>query len=237
MDAEAESESKSGFEDAFYLRMIALIENLSELTKCYFQGTSSEHLLRLLHKAYNIIVQASKMLITGAHYPSQRFQTLISRTCKKLSPSVYAFILPKSSRVTGIEESKAKIKREQILVPKLIFEIERFDHFVIRLSSVFKIEMTRWLKTSTTRDFRLHKDQLDENELAEANEKKQKKIKKEKSQKKKSQKKPKEEESEENQDSQVVEEELQEKKTSKKRKSKSQGKKGKASQKNHKKKN
>lgn len=70
--------------------------------------------------------------------------------------------------------SASKAEKEARIVPMLIFEVEKFEALVVTLSSKWKQDLLRFMKRSTSRDFRIQP-----NEVSKAIEKKEKEASKE----------------------------------------------------------
>jgi len=142
----------------------SLAEILAELTQTGFQEPAQaqgEGLIKLLQKFYKVMTSATKTLFASKRFPPPNYQRLVQFICKKVSTNVAPF-LAHLQQSHGIEESKAKIKKEQSLLPNLIFQIERFEHFLIKLSASTKdkVDLTKWLSRSTMRDFQINRDEL-----------------------------------------------------------------------------
>lgn len=58
--------------------------------------------------------------------------------------------------------SSAKILRETKPIPNLIFAIEKYEEFLIKLSKKSKVNLMQYIKLSTSRDFRINAATLDE---------------------------------------------------------------------------
>jgi Fanconi anemia group I protein len=52
-------------------------------------------------------------------------------------------------------KQKAKIQRESKMIPNLIFAVEQFERHLIQLSRKSKVDFMQYMKRSTSRDFKI----------------------------------------------------------------------------------
>lgn len=95
-----------------------------------------------------------------------RFDRVVKLSGKQLSPLVYKFILyleesqkreatsPKKKKVDS-SVLKNKVLKETKLIPKLVYEIEQFSKFVMKLSKKSDIDLSKLVGQGTVRDFRI----------------------------------------------------------------------------------
>ncbi|WCJ23472.1 Fanconi anemia group I protein [Euphorbia peplus] len=149
-------------EDNLYLRTEAVVKVLSSFVLMNLNDTQAEHLLRLNAKLYKHLAQLSRLRIAPKGckqlLPSPTFQGLVESTCKELTAPLYKFIAEMQSNQQKNPSTRGiinKIKRENKCIPDLIFQIEDYEKFLIRLSKVCKINLLKYAKRSTSRDFRI----------------------------------------------------------------------------------
>ncbi|XP_022096600.1 Fanconi anemia group I protein-like [Acanthaster planci] len=112
-----------------------------------------------------------------AGHISARFEKLIKSVATLLTQHAYGMInfiqtsqserLMKLGKVKdkkrGEGDSKAKgVMRETRGIPALIFTIEQFEQFLIKLSKKSKVDLMQHVKLSTSRDFRINQQTLQE---------------------------------------------------------------------------
>ncbi|XP_038709644.1 Fanconi anemia group I protein [Tripterygium wilfordii] len=157
-----EHASRLALEENLYSRAEALVEVLSSFVLMSLKDNQAEHLLRLAARFYKLLAQMSRLRIAPKgfkqHIPSLTFQKLVELTCKKLTVPLYNFVA-EMQKVRQENASKKgiinKIKRENKCIPDLIFQIEDYEKYLIRLSKLTKLNFLRHAKRSTSRDFRI----------------------------------------------------------------------------------
>ncbi|KAJ9181895.1 hypothetical protein P3X46_005941 [Hevea brasiliensis] len=157
-------EDVSGFavEDNLYLRAEAVVKVLSSFVLMNLKDPQAEHLLRLTAKFYKHLAQMSRLRIAPKGckqlIPSPTFQRLVEITCKQLTVPLYKFVAELQRGQQENPNTKViinKIKRENKFIPDLIFQIEDYEKYLIRLSKVSKVNLLKHAKRSTSRDFRI----------------------------------------------------------------------------------
>lgn len=53
------------------------------------------------------------------------------------------------------QKEKLKIQRESKIIPALIYAVEQFERYLIQLSRKSKVDFMQYMKRSTSRDFRI----------------------------------------------------------------------------------
>ncbi|EEF45561.1 conserved hypothetical protein [Ricinus communis] len=149
-------------EDNLYLRAEAVVKVLSFFVLMNLKDPQAEHLLRLIAKFYKHLAQISRLRIATKGckqlLPTPTFQRLVEVTCKKLTVPLYKFV----AEIQRVQQEKPntkgiinKIKRENKCIPELIFQIEDYEKYLIRLSKASKVNLLKHAKRSTSRDFRI----------------------------------------------------------------------------------
>ncbi|XP_070619037.1 Fanconi anemia group I protein [Erythrolamprus reginae] len=139
-------------------------------------GSCVDTLLRSLSKLYAILTTLVKYYLqvcrnTTGGIPG-RFEKLVRLSGSHMTPQCYAFItyVQNSQRETltvAIEKKKkdkkgeesavmAKVLRETKPIPNLVFAIEQYENFLIRLSKKSKVNLMQYMKLSASRDFRIN---------------------------------------------------------------------------------
>ncbi|XP_031386408.1 Fanconi anemia group I protein isoform X1 [Punica granatum] len=151
------------FEAQLYSRSEAVIRVLSSFIVMNLKDTQADHLLRLLARFYKQLAQMSKLKIAPRGckqlLPGLKFEKLVELTCKQLTVPLYSFMadMQKEQQENGNlnKGMMGKIKRENKFIPDLIFQIEDYEKYLIRLSKVTKVNLLRYAKRSTARDFKI----------------------------------------------------------------------------------
>lgn len=64
-------------------------------------------------------------------------------------------------------KQKAKIQRESKMIPNLIFAVEQFERHLIQLSRKSKVDFMQYMKRSTSRDFKIQVDMVQQGESSD----------------------------------------------------------------------
>ncbi|KAL0269203.1 UNVERIFIED_CONTAM: hypothetical protein PYX00_007013 [Menopon gallinae] len=138
-------------------------------------GVYADAVLKELGNFYNKLTTVTKYFILKVgKYHHQLLDSKFDKTVKlvdhDLSKNMYCFTEHViADGTTGIEQSKKdptflknKSLRETKIIPKVIFEKEQFQKFVIQLSNKAKINMVGQTKYALARDYRLYAKQVKE---------------------------------------------------------------------------
>ncbi|KAJ4843074.1 hypothetical protein Tsubulata_042019 [Turnera subulata] len=148
-------------ENNLYLRAEGVVKILSSFVLMNLKDHQAEHLLRLTGKFYRHLAQMSKLRIAPKGckqlLPSLTFQKLVELTCKELTVPMYNFVAEMQSEQENANGKGVinKIKRENKCIPDLIFQIEDYEKYLIQLSKLTKVNLLRYAKRSTARDFKI----------------------------------------------------------------------------------
>ncbi|KAK2645650.1 hypothetical protein Ddye_020845 [Dipteronia dyeriana] len=150
------------FEENLYSRAEAVVKVLSYFVLMSFKDSQAEHLLRLGTRFYKHLAQMSKLRIAPKGckqlLPSLQFEKLVELTSKQLTVPLYNFVAEMQRGQQENANSKGiinKIKRENKCIPDLIFQIEDYEKYLIKLSKASKVNLLRHAKRSTSRDFKI----------------------------------------------------------------------------------
>ncbi|KAK4742659.1 hypothetical protein SAY87_000660 [Trapa incisa] len=151
------------FEKHLYSRSEAVAKALSSFVLMRLNDFQANHLLRLLARFYKQLGQMSKLKIAPRGckqlLPGLGFEKLTEQTCKQLTIPLYSFVseMQKEQLENGnLNKGKiGQIKRENKCIPDLIFQIEDYEKYLIRLSKLTKVNLLRHAKRSTSRDFKI----------------------------------------------------------------------------------
>ncbi|XP_068658858.1 uncharacterized protein [Aristolochia californica] len=158
----AEKSAGLTLEEALYSRSEGLVNLLSHFAEMSLKDPQSEQLVKLAGRFYKCLARMAKLCIApkGCKQPppGNKFQRLAEVTCKKLTAPLYNFVAMiqrnQQENIQGRGFIK-KIQRENKCVPDLIFQIEDYEKYLIRLSKVTKVNLLRCAKRSTVRDFKI----------------------------------------------------------------------------------
>ncbi|KAF7730861.1 hypothetical protein EC973_001379 [Apophysomyces ossiformis] len=181
------------FESRACKRMISYLSITSELTKTVMTGTHAEALIKALSKLYKMLT-AFVQYVSSKFFPklsnpqaiSSDFQNVIKLAGTGVTDKMYKFLTihgqnqedsvtegSKKGKGKGKQMSakeKAKIQRESVLIPNLIFVVEQFERRLIQLTRKSKVDLMQYMKRSTSRDFKIKlefiqdEDSVDEEE-------------------------------------------------------------------------
>ncbi|CAI9771072.1 unnamed protein product [Fraxinus pennsylvanica] len=155
-------DSGSVLEETLYSRAEALLKVLSFFVAMTLKDPQAEYLVRIAAKFYKNLARISKLRVAPKGckqvLPSLNYQKLVEITCRQLTAPIYNFVSQmqqnqqESNKTRGLVN---KIKRENRCIPDLIFQIEDYEKYLIRLSKITKINLLRHAKRSTSRDFKI----------------------------------------------------------------------------------
>ncbi|KAI9263424.1 FANCI solenoid 4-domain-containing protein [Phascolomyces articulosus] len=167
------------FETSICHRMMSYLSITSEFTKAVLMGQHAEGLIRTLIKTYKTLTALTKYkLMSEPKQISDDFISLIMMSGTGITDKMYQFLIiygqehhtttttnePKKktgSTTTGPNSrkqmvQKAKVLRESKLVPKLIYEVEEFERYLIQLTRKSNKDLMQYMKRSTSRDFKIN---------------------------------------------------------------------------------
>lgn len=151
--------TRAKLEASCSVQMTSLQVILDALALTAYTGSTAEQLIPLLVSGLKLVTTAALTIQRSKRLPSLRFQELIHQIAKSFEPHVYSMLTflqdSDSGAAVSKSSSKARIRREARQIPLLVEACERFDLAIIKLSNSSKIDMARWLRRSTARDFRL----------------------------------------------------------------------------------
>ncbi|CAN1806891.1 Fanconi anemia group I protein [Linum perenne] len=158
-----EHSSRTAFENQLISKSEAVVKVLSSFVLMRLKDPQAEHLLRSTTKLYKHLAQMTKLNIAAKGckqlIPSLAFQKLVEITCRQLTAPLYIFVAEMQQESTGNNNKGKglmnKIKRENKCIPDLIFQVEDYERYLIKLSKVSKVNLLRHAKRSTARDFKI----------------------------------------------------------------------------------
>ncbi|CAI0466871.1 unnamed protein product [Linum tenue] len=171
-DDELHSSSRAAFENRLHSKAEAVVKVLSSFVLMRLKDSQAEHLIRTTTKLYKHLSLMTKLAIApkGCKQlsPSLAFQKLVEITCRQLTAPLYIFVADtqQESNAQGVNNNNNnnkgkgsrlmnKIKRENKCIPDLIFQVEDYERYLIRLSKVTRVNLLKNAKRSTARDFRI----------------------------------------------------------------------------------
>jgi hypothetical protein len=127
------------------------------LLKSQIEGAPAQALLRsctTLFKQLEAIFRVIKA-------PSKRMELLLSHVCGETGVTVSMYgLLGFSSSSDAMGESSARVLKEAKIVPALIFQLERFEAAVVKLSKSSGRDLLRFMKRATARDFKIQAEEV-----------------------------------------------------------------------------
>ncbi|KAF3779325.1 Fanconi anemia group I protein [Nymphaea thermarum] len=155
-------DSSLHLEAAFCARAEAVVSLASQFAEMNLKDPHAEQFLKLAARIYKNLACIAKFCIASKGYkqtiPSNEFQKLVEVTCKKLTCSLYNFMALKQGDQQEVLKKKGvvnKIRRETKCIPNLVFQIEDYEKYLIKLSKLTKVNLLRHAKRSTARDFKI----------------------------------------------------------------------------------
>ncbi|XP_056427902.1 Fanconi anemia group I protein isoform X2 [Hyla sarda] len=169
---------REALEKAIILQMGTLITACHELVQTALPaGSCMDTLLKELTKMYTVLTALVKYYLqvctSHAGKIPTRLEKLVKLSGSHLTPQCYAFITyaqsiqdesisgEKKKKEDGAGISTAKVLRDTKPIPNLIFAIEKYEEFLIKLSKKSKVNLMQFIKLSTSRDFRINTASLD----------------------------------------------------------------------------
>ena len=106
-------------------------------------------------QTFRQITVGSKLLHKTKAKPSAKFKKLIQSISKELTTKIYPFILYQQQQDSASSASTSKITKEARIIPNLIYCVEQCEQHTIKLTKNSNMDLTRWMRHSTARDFRI----------------------------------------------------------------------------------
>ncbi|KAM5171281.1 Fanconi anemia group I protein [Mantella aurantiaca] len=170
--------SREPIEKAVILQLGTLLTACHELIQTALPaGSCIDTLLKELTKMYTALTALLKyyLQVCTNHMGAvpTRLEKLVKLSGSHLTPQCYAFITYtqniQNEALSGDKKKKddvaalssAKILRETRPIPNLIFAIEKYEEFLIKLSKKSKVNLMQYIKLGTSRDFRINTATLD----------------------------------------------------------------------------
>eukprot|EP00743_Colponemidia_sp_Colp-15_P000259 GILK01000302.1.p1 GENE.GILK01000302.1~~GILK01000302.1.p1 ORF type:complete len:562 (-),score=141.94 GILK01000302.1:1671-3356(-) len=152
---ESDLGSKIGkLEDDLYLLLTKQAKIIDELAQTALQETETHNLIKLLIQVYKTIGSLTKRLIPlKQSIPPRNFSKLVEYCAKSLTTNVYNL---RSFKQGWSKDTKSTASKESKLVPLLIFNIENYERFLIKLSKATKVDFMRSVARSSAHDFKIN---------------------------------------------------------------------------------
>ncbi|KAK9902043.1 hypothetical protein WJX75_002333 [Coccomyxa subellipsoidea] len=150
-------------EEAVFKRQHGVIVLIAKLLDVSSAGTLSTNLLRLVLLSYRVLTAAAKLHIVGKGKtrpaPCQPFQDMVTLVLKQVTPAVYEFVAsvqqqPQENGPEGSTEAAGSLKNEERIIPDIIFNLEDFEKHLIQITCYGHLNLMRFAKRSTNRDWR-----------------------------------------------------------------------------------
>ncbi|KAJ4764510.1 Fanconi anemia group I protein [Rhynchospora pubera] len=161
--------SRIEVEDALYSRLISVVHLLSYFAEMNLSDSQSARFLKLNVRFYRLLARISKLQIAPKgckqSFPGLKFQKLAEETCKLLTCRLYKFISLVQYKLEQTAPAKGtlnKIKRDSRCIPDLIFQIEDYEKYLIKLTKLTRVNLMRHAKRSTSRDFMIKAQKVED---------------------------------------------------------------------------
>ncbi|KAG0167084.1 hypothetical protein DFQ28_006686 [Apophysomyces sp. BC1034] len=162
------------FESRACKRILSYLAVTSELTKSVLTGTHAENLIKVLSKLYKMLTTFVQYKLSNAKDISPEFQSVIKTAGIGITDKMYKFltihgqhqetVLESTKKSKGKNKQVAKIQRESVMIPNLIFVVEQFERRLIQLTRKSKVDLMQYMKRSTSRDFKIKLEFIQEDE-------------------------------------------------------------------------
>ncbi|XP_074174446.1 Fanconi anemia group I protein isoform X2 [Rhinolophus sinicus] len=166
-------------EKAIIMELGTLLTFFHELVQTALpSGSCVDTLLKDLCKMYTTLTALVRYYLQV--YQSSRgipkiMEKLVKLSGSHLTPLCYSFISyiqnktqslkhtggKKAKKTAAVATAMARVLRETKAIPNLIFAIEQYEKFLIRLSKRSKVNLMQHMKLSTSRDFKIKGNILD----------------------------------------------------------------------------
>ncbi|KAM4040039.1 Fanconi anemia group I protein [Anomaloglossus baeobatrachus] len=173
-----DTNSREPVEKAIILQLGTLLTACHELVQTALPaGSCMDTLLKELTKMYTVLTALVKYYLqvctSHAGKIPTRLEKLVKLSGSHLTPQCYAFITyaqtiqsesisgEKKKKEDGAALSSAKLLRDTKPIPNLVFAIEKYEEFLIKLSKKSKVNLMQYMKLSTSRDFKINTASLD----------------------------------------------------------------------------
>ncbi|OZJ04599.1 hypothetical protein BZG36_02784, partial [Bifiguratus adelaidae] len=180
--ADAEVDEKLlKLEDAMYMRLKTMMTIITTLCQTLLEGPTAEKLIKLLQKCFKTLLALTKLQLQSSHSLTKDFGEVVRIAGGPLSTAMYNFLTTFGQRVdyaeskgkrkqgsSGGNKAKAKIIRESKMIPALIFTVEQYERFLLQLSKKSKVNLMKYTKRSTARDFKIKIEHIVDQEEEES---------------------------------------------------------------------
>ncbi|KAI8989516.1 FANCI solenoid 4-domain-containing protein [Pilobolus umbonatus] len=164
------------FESDLCNRLMSQLIILSELIKSVPHATHAENLFKALVKVYRVLTNLVKYKTSAAHDIADEFKNVVSIAGNSITDRMYSFLTlynqkqqdddnnkKKGKKRKEVDrKKKARVLRESKMIPNVIFMVEQFERHLIQLSRKSKVDLMQFMKRSTSRDFRIQLEWLNE---------------------------------------------------------------------------
>jgi hypothetical protein len=163
---------------AIYRKLTEILKVVGMFLKLNLNASSATCLFDTTTNVYQLLAEIAKFVFNVQKETNKKetipkeFHELISKTKTLLSQFIYESISQYNINQANEEKMKMNtVTKESRLFPKLIFNIEQFEQFIISLSTLVGVNFMKDMKVSTVRIFTLSKkskpteDDVEEKEL------------------------------------------------------------------------
>eukprot|EP00842_Homolaphlyctis_polyrhiza_P004924 jgi/Hompol1/5432/HPOL_004437-RA len=160
----AASSNRIRFDDCIAERLIKTIIMLSEFENSCVPASVSDSLLRCISKAYRVATAIVKWKLKGSRdepLPGS-FLTMVEAVSMRMTQRMYGlipYLQQRDGEVVQHHKKKQAVKQhltsDTKLIPNLVYQVEQFERYLIKLSKQKKINLAHLIKRSVARDFRI----------------------------------------------------------------------------------
>jgi fanconi anemia group I protein len=149
---------------AIYRKLTEILKVVGMFLKLNLNASSATCLFDTTTNVYQLLAEIAKFVFNVQKETNKKesvpkeFHELISKTKTLLSQFIYESISQYNTNQANEEKMKMNtVTKESRLFPKLIFNIEQFEQFMISLSTLVGVNFMKDMKVSTVRIFTLSK--------------------------------------------------------------------------------
>lgn len=150
-------------EEGLCTRFGQLVGALHVLCKTQVEGAPAQKLMQLCAGFYKQLEAYFKEARTSRELSLARLERLLEQVSTELTPALYGLMVntTNASSSSGRADSSAKLRRDAALMPKVVFQLERFEATVVKLAKDAQRrgapghDLLRFMRKATNRDFKI----------------------------------------------------------------------------------
>ncbi|KAJ3299522.1 hypothetical protein HK104_008618 [Borealophlyctis nickersoniae] len=170
------STQRASFENHICHILGSIVTILSQVEESRIPETVSEPLLKTLSKAYKVLTALTKYKLTTPKSIHKNYIAVVE-FASIMTKHMYQLIPYLQQRQSEVAMEKAhkkksskkggaagggsvKIVKEGRTIPNLVYLVEQFDRYLIQLNKKCHVNLMKFVRRSTARDFKIHSNQI-----------------------------------------------------------------------------